>query len=133
MVNYLYKLINKGANLMSEEKVSIKEALEEFVKGEQPEMTQEETITKYEEMKNKTSNDEDSSENTEEQEHLKRIKQELLESLARVEKLEKELFDQKEKVVDEKAKLKVNNKAGGKSSQIIREEKEVVNKEKERE
>lgn len=117
---------------MNEDKVSIKDALEEFVKGEEPEMTQQEAITKYEEIKKK-SNSEDSSDNSEEQEHLKRIKQELLASLARVEKLEKELFNQKEKMLDEKSKLKVKNVPGGKSPQVEKNTNELGKKEKERE
>ena len=46
---------------------------------------------------------------TEEEEHLKRIKQELLASLKRVEKLEELLFKNRE----EKLKLNVKNSKGG--------------------
>ena len=106
---------------MSEEKlIDIKGTIEKFVKEDEPEMTQEEAITKYKE--NKISND-DETESTEEQEHLKRVKQELLSSLERVKKLEKQIYGQKE--VEEKAKLKVDKVTGGKYVQKAKEEKEI--------
>ena len=100
---------------MQEEKlIDIKGTLEQFIKTDEPEMTQEEAIMKYEEKssKKKNSND-DETDVTEEQEHLKRVKQELLASLERVKKLEKQIYGQKEN--DEKSKLKVDKPSGGRS------------------
>ena len=114
------------------EKIDIKEVLDKFVRGEEPEMSQKEAIEKYQEIK-KSSGEGDSSESTEEQEHLQRIKQELLAALARVEKLEKELFGQKDKIIDAKTKLKVGNSSGGKYQKVTKEEKEFESGEKERE
>ena len=128
---------------MQEEKeknVDIKGTIEKFIKAEEPELEQEEAIMKYEEVKKKkvnlSSSDDEVGENSEEQEHLKRVKQELLASLKRVEELEKRVF-QGNILEDKKIKqLKVQN--GGKSSitkaidEINKDTKEL-NQQKERE
>ena len=113
---------------MSEEKlIDIKGTIEQFVKPDEPERSQEEAIMKYEEETKikKNNNQDDETETTEEEEHLKRVKQELLASLQRVEKLEKQIYGQKE--FDEKSKLKVDKSTSGKSVHI---EKEINLKEK---
>ena len=83
-----------------EKLIDIKGTLKQFVEADEPELSQEEAIMKYEEPKDKknknynnyNNNDDDDMDTTEEEEHLKRIKQELLASLKRVEKLEELLF-----------------------------------------
>ena len=83
----------------------------------------------------KSSSDDDIEDNTEEQEHLNRIKQELLASLKRVEEMEKEVFNEKD--VEDKLKIKVQKKnGGGKSAQRAKEERQEQlehNEQKERE
>ena len=69
--------------------IDIKGTLKQLVEADEPELSQEEAIMKYGEIKKKKNDDTDT---TEEEEHLKRIKQELLASLKRVEKLEELLF-----------------------------------------
>ena len=105
---------SKEIEEQKEEKlIDIKGTLKQFVEADEPELSQEEAIMKYEEPKNKknsyNNNDDDNMDTTEEEEHLKRIKQELLASLKRVEKLEELLFKNKE----EKLKLNVKNSKGG--------------------
>ena len=92
---------SKEIEEQKEEKlIDIKGTLKQFVEADEPELSQEEAIMKYEEPKNKknsyNNNDDDNMDTTEEEEHLKRIKQELLASLKRVEKLEELLFKNKE-------------------------------------
>ena len=90
---------------MSEEKlIDIKGTIEQFVKADEPEMSQEEAIMQY----NPSKKNSDSDDTVEEEEHLKRIKQELLASLARVDKLEKEIFKSKDIDTEELKKLRVN-------------------------
>jgi len=115
-----------------EKLIDIKGTLKQLVEADEPELSQEEAIMKFGETKrkknNSTSDDEDS---TEELEHLRRIKKELLASLKRVEKLEEELFKNRE----EKLKLNVKaSKNGGfsNSKQIEQIESEKQNQ-KERE
>ena len=99
---------------MQEEKqeasVDIKGTLAKFIKTDEPELSQEEAIMKY-------------GEATEEQEHLKRVKQELLASLDRVKQLEKKIYGREEKV-NSKKDFKVSE--GGK--QITKEKDEVEKK-----
>ena len=77
----------------------------------------------------------DFEDNTEEQEHLNRIKQELLASLKRVEDMEKDVFNERD--VEDKLKVKVQKKnGGGKSTQRSiegRQEPARVEEQKERE
>ncbi len=111
-----------------EKLIDIKGTLKQFVEAEEPELSQEEAIMKYEEPKNKKNsynNNDDDMDTTEEEEHLKRIKQELLASLKRVEKLEELLFKNRE----EKLKLNVkNSKGGGFTSSKSLSEKETETK-----
>lgn len=102
-----------------EKLIDIKGTLKQLVEADEPELSQEEAIMKYGETKKKKNYD--STDTTEEEEHLKRIKQELLASLKRVEKLEELLFKNKE----EKLKLNVrNSKNGGFTSSKSRNQKE---------
>ena len=107
---------SKEIEEQKEEKlIDIKGTLKQFVEADEPELSQEEAIMKYEEPKEKKNknynynNNDDDMDTTEEEEHLKRIKQELLASLKRVEKLEELLFKNRE----EKLKLNVKNSKGG--------------------
>ncbi len=131
--------------MMPEEKVEsnidVKGTLKKFVEAEKPELEQKEAIIKYQEYKRnsrrrrKNDSDDDIEDNTEEQEHLNRIKQELLASLKRVEEMEKEVFNEKDNA--DKLKVKVQKKnGGGKSSQRAKEERQEqleFKKQKERE
>lgn len=101
---------------MQEEKtIDIKGTLEQFVKADEPELSQEEAIMKYSEtnIKKKKYNVDDDDDNTEESEHLKRIKQELLASLKRVKELEKKIFRDKDVLENATKKLKVKSDAKG--------------------
>lgn len=102
-----------------EKLIDIKGTFKQFIEEDKIELSPEEEIMKYEEKKNKKSdNDNDTTEN---EEHLKRIKQELLASLKRVEKLEEQLFKNHE----EKLKLNVkDSKNGGFTSSKSRNQKE---------
>ncbi len=129
--------------MMPEEKVEsnidVVGTIKKFVEAEEPELEQKEAIMKYEEHKRKrrrkNSSDEDIEDNTEEKEHLNRIKQELLASLKRVEEMEKEVFNEKD--IEMKSKLKVNKKnSAGKSNQQEKEQQNIrkmEDKQKERE
>ena len=80
--------------------IDIKGIFEEFIEEEKPELSQEEAIKAYREgdiieyPKNKK-NDSDEDEENEDDEHLKRIKKALLESLKRVDIMEKKIFEEK--------------------------------------
>ena len=92
--------------------IDIKGTFEKFIKPDEPEMSQEEAIAKYQEIDiskaiKATSTDGESGENSEEQEHLKRVKKELLASLERVKKLEKQIYGEQE-LGKEKSRLKVD-------------------------
>ena len=101
---------------MQEEKlIDIKGTFSQFVKADEPELSQEEAIMKYQNpLLKKAGNNGDDGENSEEQEHLKRVKKELLASLERVKKLEQQIFKEKE---DNKIKVKVKGENGGGVSQ----------------
>ena len=81
-----------------EKNIDIKNTMAKMLKEEKPEMTQEESIMNYKESVNKNNGSDD--DNTEESDHLKRVKQELLESLERVKQLAKKIYG------DDKNKLK---------------------------
>ena len=106
-----------------EKTIDIKGTIEKFINADEPEMTQEEAIINYEEQSSKKKYSDTDSDWIEEQEHLQRVKKELLASLERVKKLEKEIYNEHEQD-QEKNKLKVKS-GGGKqhsdeSSQSIR-------------
>ncbi|MBR0427330.1 MAG: hypothetical protein IJK18_03925 [Clostridia bacterium] len=108
-----------------EEKIiDIKGTIKQLVETDEPEISQEEAIMKYGEPKKKKNNNggDDDEDVTEELEHLRRIKKELLASLKRVEKLEEQLFKDRE----EKLKLNVKaSKNGGFSNSKQIEQKET--------
>ena len=117
---------------MEEKKVEIKKTFSGLIGEEIPEMSQEEAIKNYRE--NDTiapiKNDSDSDDDTEESEHLKRVKQELLASLERVKQLAKKIFSE-EKVKDSlKLKEKIG-KTGGKGVSKKLETGEIVAKKEE--
>ncbi len=109
--------------------IKIKETFSKMMEEDVPEMTQEEAIMNYREndtiddTRKKVSTDED---NTEESEHLKRVKKELLESLERVKKLEKKIYG------ESSSKNKINVKEN-KAKQVSRskEAKEEIKPKKE--
>ncbi len=111
-----------------EKLIDIKGTFKQFIEEDKIELSPEEEIMKYEEKKNKKSdNDNDTTEN---EEHLKRIKQELLASLKRVEKLEEQLFKNHE----EKLKLNVkDSKNGGFTQGKSLEQKEIIVEENQKE
>lgn len=101
----------------SEKIIDIKGTLEDFIEEEKPELSQEEAIKAYKEgeiiksAKNKKSSQDEEDEN-EDDEHLKRIKKALLESLKRVDTMEKKIFEEngKENIKNIKVKSKEVNK-----------------------
>lgn len=120
---------SKEIKEQKEEKlIDIKGTLKQFIEADEPELSQEEAIAKFGE--NKKNNAGDTEDTTEEQEHLKRIKKELLASLERVKKLEENLFKEKE------AKIKLNvkdSKNGGFTKGKSLEQKESIVEEKQKE
>lgn len=105
-----------------EEKIiDIKGTLEQFIKADEPELSQEEAIIKFGENQTKkmSYNDEEDDENSEEKEHMKRIKKELLASLERVKDLEKKVYGETETKEKNNLKVKTNN---GKQVQIKKEQ-----------
>ena len=101
---------------MQEEKlIDLKGTLEKFVEPDEPEMTQEEAIIKYEENKfkknNVTSSDDSNSDdivgNSEDAEHLARVKKELLNSLKRVEEIANKIYGKEKKEYDKVKTKKV--------------------------
>ena len=91
--------------------LDFKGTMKEIFEEEKPEMSQEEAIKAYKETKTKKGSSNDDDQNSEETEHLKRVKEEYLESLKRVDVLEQKIFGDKEKenikkMVRENAKTK---------------------------
>lgn len=119
----------------TDKNIDMKTTFSNLIKEEIPEMSQEDAIKNYREndiiAPIKTSNkDGDSDENTEESEHLKRIKQELIASLERVKQLAKKLYSEDKN----RTSIKVKEKAGKQQSKKIEEnEKEARKEEKEKE
>ena len=101
---------------MQEEKnIDVKGTLEKFIKADEPEISQEEAINNFQEKdllneikKNAKFSSDDDEQNSEEQEHLERIKKELLASLERVKLLERQIYGDKQQN-EEKNRLKVSN------------------------
>ena len=85
-----------------EKLIDIKGTFEEFIQEEKPELSQEEAINAYkksdiiEYKTNKKKISTEDEEENEDDEHLKRVKKELLESLKRVDIMEKKIFEEKE-------------------------------------
>lgn len=104
--------MQEGRKEEFESNIDIKGTISKFIKEDAPEFTQEEAILKYSDIKRnkkiESNNDDSDNENTEEQEHLKRVKKELLESLKRVNELEKKIYGEEKK--SEKKDLKIEDK-----------------------
>ena len=121
----------------NEEKVlDIKGTLGEFIEEEKSEISQEEAIKIYKEenqnyiKKNKKkSNYEDDAEN-EDDEHLKRIKKELLESLERVDTLAKKIFDEKDKENLKNIKVKSEVQKSKNKDQVMEQMRQKLQEEK---
>lgn len=119
----------------TDKNIDMKTTFSNLIKEEMPEMSQEDAIKNYRENDTiapikKSKKDGDSDENTEESEHLKRIKQELLASLERVKQLAKKLYSEDKN----RTSIKVKEKAGKQQSKKIEEnEKEARKEEKEKE
>lgn len=119
----------------SDKNIDMKTTFSNLIKEEVPEMSQEDAIKNYRENDTiapikKSKKDGESDENTEESEHLKRIKQELIASLERVKQLAKRLYSEDKN----RTSIKVKEKAGKQQSKKIEEnEKEARKEEKEKE
>lgn len=112
-----------------EKLIDIKGTLKQLVETDEPELSQEEAIMVYGETKKKKNNNSaDDEDITEELEHLKRIKKELLASLERVKKLEEQLFkDHEEKI---KLNVKASKNGGFSSGKSIAQKENEVEKQK---
>ena len=102
--------------------INMKETISKFIKADEPELTQEEAIEKYTtpiapKKKKNSSSDADAENNSEEVEHLQRVKQELLASLERVKTLAKKIYEEKETKKIKVEKVKDNGSSGGKGQQ----------------
>lgn len=125
---------NMGKEKNENNVLDFKSTFEDFLQEEKPEVSQEDAIRAYAGegdflKKKKNGNLSGSDDDTlEDEEHLKRLKKELLESLDRVNELAKKIFGEKgekDKLKDIKVK---NSVAGGKGSQIKSiEENEISN------
>ena len=115
-----------------EKLIDIKGTLKQLVESDEPELSQEEAIIQFgETKKKKNNNDADDGDVTEELEHLRRIKKELLASLKRVEKLEEQLFKEHEEKI--KLNVKASKNGGFSNSKQIEQQKEEKQNQKERE
>ena len=109
-----------------EKLVDVKGVFGKMISEEPPELSQEEAIKEYkgepesiQKKSKKNVSTSDDEENSEEAEHLKRIKQALLESLERVNLLAKKLFGEKDKdknLENIKVKTKGTSSSGGKGN-----------------
>lgn len=119
--------------IKTEKNIDIKETIENFIKTDEPELSQEEAIMQFGEKNTKhkkISEEDDDNANSEEQEHLKRVKKELLASLERVKDLEKKLYGEVQ--TKEKSQLKVKG-AQGKQVQIHKEQEQQIVEQKQQE
>ena len=107
--------------------IDIKGTLEGFIEEEKPELSQEEAIKAYRKgdiieyhpKKRKGNNNGENDEENEDDEHLKRVKKALLESLKRVDIMEKKIFEEKGKENLKNIKVKSGSqKSKGKSQDI---------------
>ena len=115
--------MQENNNEKEEKLIDLKGTLESIIEGEGPELSQEdaikaykgENVTRHKRKKNSTSDDED----VEDDEHLKRLKQELLASLEKVNKLAKQLFGEKESLNLKKLKVKEKYEKAKENEQVI--------------
>ena len=116
----MQKFENKQEN--NEKIIDIKGTFEDFIEEEKPELSQEEAIKAYKkgdviEYPNKKKKEAD--EEAEDDEHLKRVKKELLESLKRVDILEKKIFEEKDKDKMKNIKVKSRSQKEKNREQVI--------------
>lgn len=110
-----------------ESKMDIKGVMQDLVKEEPKEVSQEDAIKAYKEEnvqkpKKVYHNDEsDDDDEDEDEAHLRRMKQELLDSLERVHRLEKKLFGEKEKINTKEFKAKEKLKTKEKTLEQMKE------------
>lgn len=119
--------------------LDFKSTMEALIEEEKPEVTQEEAIRSYKgedvflKKKNKKSSDDETD--IEEEEHLKRVKKELLESLDRVNILAKKIFDEKGEK-DSLKNIKVRKGAAGgkgtKTQDIEKNKEEIISQMREK-
>lgn len=107
----------------NEKIIDIKGTLEDFIEEEKPELSQEEAIKAYKEGKiikysNNKKGSQDEEDENEDDEHLKRIKKALLESLKRVDTMEKKIFEEKGKENIKNIKVKSKSKENDKEKVI---------------
>ena len=112
----------------SEKIIDIKGTLEDFIEEEKPELSQEEAIKAYKEgeiikYSNNKKGSQDEEDENEDDEHLKRIKKALLESLKRVDTMEKKIFDEKGK--ENIKNIKVKSKSQKSKEKEIDKEKVI--------
>ena len=121
----------------SKEKIiDLKGTLEEFIEEEKPELSQEEAIKAYKEgdiieykRQKKDSSDE---EENEDDEHLKRVKKALLESLKRVDTMEKKIFEEKEKDTIKNIKVKSGSQKAKDKEIVIEQMRQKMQEEEEK-
>lgn len=111
--------------------LDFKGTMKEIFEEEKPEMSQEEAIKAYKETKTKKGSSNDDDQNSEETEHLKRVKEELLKSLKRVDVLEQKIFGDKEKE-NIKKMVRENTKTKDERVEQVIEEPKQKQEEKER-
>ena len=115
-----------------EKVLDIKGTIESFIEEERPELSQEEAIKKYngenqESIRKKKKSNSSEDDEYEDDEHLKRVKKELLESLERVNILEKNIFGEKENL---KNKVKLDKEKTKDREKVIEQMKQKVQEEK---
>lgn len=111
--------------------LDFKGTMKEIFEEEKPEISQEEAIKAYKETKTKKGSSNDDDQNSEETEHLKRVKEELLKSLKRVDVLEQKIFGDKEKE-NIKKMVRENTKTKDERVEQVIEEPKQKQEEKER-
>ena len=119
----------------NEKIIDIKGTFEDFIEEEKPELSQEEAIKAYKkgdviEYPNKKKKTED--EEAEDDEHLKRVKKELLESLKRVDILEKKIFEEKDKDKMKNIKVKSRSQKEKNREQVIEQKRQKMQEDDEK-
>ncbi len=120
-----------------EKMLDIKGTFESFIEEEEPELSQIEAIKAYKEgdkeIHKKKSNKNDDNDELEDDDHLKRVKQSLIESLEKVDILEKKIFEDKEKDKLKDIKVGVKDKQKQKErEQVMQQMREKIQEEQER-
>lgn len=120
-----------------EKMLDIKGTFESFIEEEKPELSQIEAIKAYKEgdteIHKKKSNKNDDNDELEDDDHLKRVKQSLIESLEKVDILEKKIFEDKEKDKLKDIKVGVKDKQKQKErEQVMQQMREKIKEDQER-